>query len=121
MKEVKYRVFDEITAEVYQVGDDTQLVIGMEGQKWSLWTDEGMICDDTEAVLMQYTGLKDKNGIGIYEGDIVQGQNRIYENLNVPEKVTYLNGCFMFGNWNAHEYFNRHQKIEVIGNIYDGD
>ncbi|MCA1029332.1 YopX family protein [Cytobacillus kochii] len=25
----------------------------------------------------------------------------------------------MFGNWNAHEFFNNHQFIEVIGNIYE--
>ncbi|MEK5133180.1 YopX family protein [Bacillus sp. FSL W8-0645] len=24
----------------------------------------------------------------------------------------------MFGVWNAHEYFNKHQHIEVVGNIY---
>jgi hypothetical protein len=72
--------------------------------------------DFDEVELMEFMGLH--NGKEIYEGDIVSGINRISGD-EVPQKVTFLNGCFMFGNWNAHEYFNKHQFITVIGNIYD--
>ena len=70
---------------------------------------------DSETV-GQFVGLQ--NGKKIFEGDIVTGINRITEE-EIPQKVTFLNGCFMFGNWNAHEYFNKHQFITVVGNIYD--
>ena len=64
----------------------------------------------------QFTGLQ--NGKKIFDGDIVTGINRITEE-EIPQKVTFLNGCFMFGSWNAHEYFNKHQFITVIGNIHE--
>jgi hypothetical protein len=65
--------------------------------------------------LMQYTGLKDKNGKEIYCGDLMKNPNS-----NNTYEVVFEKGMFCFGNYEFPLWKGDTKNFwEVIGNIYD--
>ena len=110
MREIKFRAWD---IEAKSMETDIDL----------FWFEENAIgrwpCIGSGYQIMQYTGLKDKNGKEIYEGDIVDGIPGHYGPLRAV--VEYNDGEFRpLDTYSVREEgWDGPEKLLVIGNIYE--
>lgn len=128
MREIKFRGKD-ILHKKWQYGS----LAKDEPQKayYIIDNDCGRGIDVDESTIGQYTGLKDKNGKEIYEGDILRNVYYKYSNDEVGNKgfkeeilkVVYRGCGFIFEKIKINEIEMledfREEFIEVIGNIYE--
>lgn len=123
MRELKFRAWDgeEILADVSTWTDD---YTDMLNEYFSYWQDESL--SDGKLVFMQYTGLKDKHGKEIYEGDILAytREEQIISirwdgsgaNWQFDEHDNSFDDGVGRGNWGFN--FGVAKHCEIIGNIY---
>jgi uncharacterized phage protein (TIGR01671 family) len=106
MREIKFRAFYK----------PQKIMIGFEElcsrfNRFEILTQKGLFKD---FVLMQYTGLKDKNGKDIYEGDILGNDGVVVWNESCACFGYELNGEVIVRPWSL-----KNEEYEVIGNIYE--
>ena len=122
MREIKFRAWDseEKTMLIHNVVVcNGKQVIPVQTSGNDYWD---ATWDECENILMQYTGLKDKNGVKIYEGDIIVGQFGYKEVVKIEEFnfITREDNCsgygFILDGCNLDDI---KKYVEVIGNIYE--
>ena len=123
MKEIKFRAWDDVEDKMYYTGEETDIIFYFD--------DNGIVAEkilgdyETEKLpylkYMPFTGLYDRKGTPIYEGDLLQHPNGTIAEIQYSDDLAAFVAVYMQNSNTEMDYLDKEivSKCKIAGNIYE--
>src|SRR5690606_32122071 len=123
MREIKFRAWDDVEDKMYYTGEETDIIFYFD--------DNGIVAEkilgeyETEKLpylkYMPFTGLYDRKGTPIYEGDLLQHPNGTIAEIKYSDDLAAFVAVYAQSGNTEMDYLDKEivNKCIIVGNRYE--